>query len=154
MSQVLTFYFVMPVMLGFIVQSYMAAQLPGADPTNRPALGATSRAAGGAGDPLSCSMRSQSHADGGGGERPGGGGGRGGGGGEVDPLSSSRRSYRDGAVAGFGVGTGAGAGASAGAVDPFSAGRRSRSGGKEGAAVSAAEGTSLLGSTSGKGGFR
>lgn len=134
----------MPVMLGFIVQSYMAAQLPGADPTNRPALGATSRAGAGAGDPLPCSLRSNADR----GEGPGGGGGRGGG--EVDPLSSSMRSYRDGGVAlGFGVGAGAGAGA--GASDPLSSSRRSRSGGKEGAAVAAAESTGLLGSNSGSG---
>lgn len=34
--QGLTFYFVMPVMLGFIVQSYMAAKLPGTEANSQP----------------------------------------------------------------------------------------------------------------------
>eukprot|EP00752_Nemacystus_decipiens_P009899 g8831.t1 len=109
--KVLTFYFVMPVMLGFIVQSYMAAQLPGHDPTNKAGLSGAPRA-GGPSDPLSFSRRSNKDKGAGwvGGER---------GDGEADPLlshrdrgrgtgvrarervgdmlSSSRRSYSDGA---------------------------------------------------------
>lgn len=34
--QGLTFYLVMPVMLGFIVQSYMSAKLPGTEPNAQP----------------------------------------------------------------------------------------------------------------------
>lgn len=136
-------------MLGFIVQSYMAAQLPGTD-QNRPGL-TTARPGGGAGgggggggagagDPLSSSIRSQA-------DKGEGAGGGGRGGAECDPLSSSRRSYRDrGSFLGFGVGAGAGVGAS----DPLSSSRRSRGDGREGAAASASEATSLLGS-SGKG---
>ena len=115
-------------MLGFIVQSYMAAQLPGCDPTNKPGLSFPPRA-GGPSDPLSFSRRS--HKDAGGGamgvgrwageadpllsgksERDKGGGP---GMGVGDLLSSSRRSYSDGAerptmVDEAGVGVGAGFG--------------------------------------------
>ncbi|CAM9986770.1 unnamed protein product, partial [Ectocarpus sp. 13 AM-2016] len=84
--KVLTFYFVMPVMLGFIVQSYMAAHIPGADSANnKPALSSSSRAVS---DSLSFSWRS--HRDGG-----GRGGAEDGRGGSASPMSSSVKSISE-----------------------------------------------------------
>lgn len=122
----------MPVMLGFIVQSYMAAQLPGCDPT-KPGLSAAPRA-GGPADALSFSRRS--HKDMGGGAM---GGGRGAG--EADPLLSGR-SQRD-------TGGGPGVGAGAGVSDPLSSSRRSSSDGAEGPAVAGEAGAGAGGGIGG-----
>ncbi|CAN0088323.1 unnamed protein product [Ectocarpus sp. 4 AP-2014] len=151
--KVLTFYFVMPVMLGFIVQSYMAAHIPGADSANnKPALSSSSRAVS---DSLPLSRRS--HRDGG-----GRGGAEDGRGGSASPLSSSVKSILDTAGASsirtIGEVGGRGGGASrstgevggrAGAAASRSSSGRSYGDGAEGAASGGAVGD-MAGSRSGK----
>eukprot|EP00903_Cladosiphon_okamuranus_P013924 g12951.t1 len=116
--KVLTFYFVMPVMLGFIVQSYMAAQLPGCDATHKPGTSATPLT-GGSSDAISFSRKSQK--DGGGAFR----GGRGAG--EADPLLPVRSQRDKGRGTGIGEGTGV--------SDLLSSSRRSYSDGSDGPAA-------------------
>ncbi|CAM9960736.1 unnamed protein product [Ectocarpus sp. 8 AP-2014] len=151
--KVLTFYFVMPVMLGFIVQSYMAAHIPGADSANKPALSSSSRAVS---DSLSFSRRS--HRDGGG--RGGADDGRGG---SASPLSSSVKSILEATgacsirtVGGIGGGGGGGAtrstwesGGGAGPAASRSSSGRSYGDGAEGAGSGGAVGD-MAGSRSGK----
>lgn len=68
--QVLTFYIVMPLTIGFIVQSYMAAQMPGSE-AGTPAFSTTRQTSGGS-DSLSLSRRSYAKKDGEGGVGEGG----------------------------------------------------------------------------------
>ncbi|CAN0096267.1 unnamed protein product [Pylaiella littoralis] len=113
----LTFYFVMPVMLGFIVQSYMAASIPSAAaPRKKPS---SPPAPGGLVDALSLSRKPHDDA------------GAGGGG---DSLSSSRRSNGDWGAGAVPVGGGgAGAGTGGGVGEPvYRGGRISFSDGAEG----------------------
>ncbi|CAM9155742.1 unnamed protein product [Ectocarpus sp. 6 AP-2014] len=151
--KVLTFYFVMPVMLGFIVQSYMAAHIPGADSANnKPALSSSSRAVS---DSLSFSRRS--HRDGG-----GRGGAEDGRGGSASPLSSRVKSILEttgaSSIRTIGEVGGVGGGASrltrelgggAGLAASRSSSGRSCGDGAEGAASGGAVGD-MAGSRSGK----
>ncbi|CAM9825336.1 unnamed protein product, partial [Ectocarpus sp. 12 AP-2014] len=152
--KVLTFYFVMPVMLGFIVQSYMAAHIPGADSANdKPALSSSSRAVS---DSLSFSRRS--HRDGG-----GRGGAEDGRGGSASPLSSNVKTILEtsgassirtiGEIRGEGEGGGAsrstGELGGAGPAASRSSSGRSYGDGAEGAASGGAVGD-MAGSRSGK----
>eukprot|EP00752_Nemacystus_decipiens_P004301 g3930.t1 len=73
--KVLTFYIVMPLTIGFIVQSYMAAQMPGSE-AGTPAFSSTRQTSGGT-DSLSVSRRSNTKADGDGGGVAAAGGGEG-----------------------------------------------------------------------------
>ena len=70
--QVLTFYIVMPLTIGFIVQSYMAARMPGSE-VDTPAFSTTRQTSGGS-DTMSLSRRSymKPHGEGGEGAGPGG----------------------------------------------------------------------------------
>eukprot|EP00903_Cladosiphon_okamuranus_P014070 g13077.t2 len=77
--KVLTFYIVMPLTIGFIVQSYMAAQMPGSQ-AGTPAFSTTQQTSDGS-TLLTLSRRSYTKADGENGEGAGGEGGEGGGGG-------------------------------------------------------------------------
>ncbi|CAM9881885.1 unnamed protein product [Ectocarpus sp. 12 AP-2014] len=153
--KVLTFYFVMPVMLGFIVQSYMAAHIPGADSANnKPALSSSSRAVS---DSLSFSRRS--HRDGG-----GRGGAEDGRGGSASPLSSNVKTIletsgassirtigeiRGGGGGGGGASRSTGELGGAGPAASRSSSGRSYGDGAEGAASGGAVGD-MAGSRSGK----
>lgn len=70
--QVLTYYIVMPLTIGFVVQSYMAAQMPGSE-AGTPAFSTTRRSSVGS-DSLSLSRRSCAKNDGESGGGVGGGG--------------------------------------------------------------------------------